>query len=330
MRISESVFCYEGDRVEYSRHGYFSHYPGIGSSNFLVIQGDVQLMIDSGMSKGPHRRRLQAEQSSDGVDLNESAVIVFSHAHPDHTMMAKELAKKGEGIAFLMHEDNEKLTRNPDFLFEYYFNYPDWFRSELFVFPGVLIKNHLRTLGLSFDYIKVDNFFSDKMPNDFGCGIMKPLALYGHCQGHCGFHLPNEGIVYSGDLFDLRCSPGASLLSSDSSWALSVANLQSLLKLDIGTLVPGHGCPVLGVTAIRETLNRVLEETYMYKPAVLDCLKKLGRPSSISELHSRLYPDSIAYNAFSRKITIYNILKELKSDGLVDVQVRRHKGLWQA
>lgn len=87
---------------------------------------------------------------------------------------------------------------------------------------------------------------------------------------------------------------------------------------------------MLGVTAIRETLNRVLEETYMYKPAVLDCLKKLGRPSSISELHSRLYPDSIAYNAFSRKITIYNILKELKSDGLVDVQVRRHKGLWQA
>lgn len=333
MLLVDNIHFFEGDYVNAGRQGYFQHYRGIGSSNFLVVRGREQVMIDSGLVEGPHRRRLDRQLADDGIRLSDTDAILFSHAHPDHTVMAKGLARgarSGRPIRFMMHEDNEPLTRNREYLFETYFNFPDYFRQELFVFPRAFIKQYLKYLGLAFDYLRIDGFFGASLELASDLGGIAPVDLYGHCQGHCGYFFPRAGVLYCGDLFDTRCAKGASLIAADSSWARAVEDIRKLMAMDIETLVPGHGSPIRGRAAVRAALSRLLDETLAYKRSVLAALAASGRAMTISELHDDLYGDSIAYNAFSRKIIIYNILRELAADGSAGVRVAGGRGRWAA
>ena len=49
MKIGRNIYFYEGDTVDHPRKNYFGHYRGMASSNYLVIAGEVQSLVDSGI-----------------------------------------------------------------------------------------------------------------------------------------------------------------------------------------------------------------------------------------------------------------------------------------
>ncbi|MFF0816824.1 MBL fold metallo-hydrolase [Rhodococcus sp. NPDC003318] len=83
-------------------------------------------------------------------------------------------------------------------------------------------------------------------------GAPVPVATHGHTSGHAAFHLPQHGVIVTGDALvtahPLSKVRGPQLLPPvfDHGKTDTLAALDRLATLDARTLVPGHG-PVLSV-----------------------------------------------------------------------------------
>jgi glyoxylase-like metal-dependent hydrolase (beta-lactamase superfamily II) len=329
MKLSENLYFYEGDYVDKSRKGYFGHYKGMASSNFLVITGDQQVLIDSGMDEGPHRGRIDRELKKDSIDLNKTKQVLFSHSHPDHTLKAKKMSFK-KPLTFYLHEDNEEMVRNDRYFFESFFNYPDYVQKEIFILPAWMIKIYVTLMGMNFGYLKIDRFFRDYETLHFTMDL-QIIPLFSHCPGHVGFYFPKEKIFFSGDLYDPRCAEGAGILVSNSSIEMAFEDINRALNLDIETLLPGHGRPVFGKEKVRRELEAVKRGTENYLEKIRTCMR--SQPSeewTITALKGQIFTNSIAYNAFSRKIITYNCLRFLHKLGEVKFTVRKNHSYWRA
>jgi glyoxylase-like metal-dependent hydrolase (beta-lactamase superfamily II) len=332
MRLGQKVYFYEGDYVDKKRKNYLDYYKGMASSNFMLITGARQVLIDSGCPEGPHRQRIHKELLADGIDLDATSRVIFSHAHPDHILMAKELSKR-KPLEFSIHRDNEALIRHEYFLFESVFNLPEYVRREIIPFPDWMAKAYMKMIGMTFGYLRVKDFFSDGDIVHHDPEIIA-VGMPAHSPGHVGFYFPAEKIFYSADLFDFRCVDGADVNVGCSSYEKALADIEKAKSLDIEILVPGHGMLIVGKDRIRETLDKVAEATRRYAQDIIEHLR-VGQENavSITELQRLVFPDEISYNAFSRRIITFNILDFLIKEGKVccvykQSMVRRKRALW--
>jgi glyoxylase-like metal-dependent hydrolase (beta-lactamase superfamily II) len=316
MRLGERIYFYEGDYVDKSRKNYLDYYKGMASSNFLIIKGEGQVLIDSGCPAGPHRERVMRELEADGISLEDTSHVIFSHAHPDHIIMAKELSKR-RPMDFSIHHDNEALIRHENFLYESVFNMPEEVRREIVLFPDWMVKAYMKIIGMGFGYLRVQRFFADGDLVHRDPDIVA-VEIPSHSPGHVGFYFPREKIFYSADLFDARCVEGANVIVGSSSYAAAISDIDRVRSLDIEILAPGHGMLVLGKDKIRETLDGVAEGTRRY---VNDILAQLtaGKENAltVTEIQRRVFPGAISYNGFSRRILTYNCLSYLAKEGKV-------------
>ena len=271
MKLSEQVYFYKGDSGNLEKS--FSHlYRGIGSSNFLVVKDGEQLMIDSGFLDGPHRKRVASELLADGIDINATGTVIFSHSHPDHIQSASRFARS-LGMRFAMHHDSELFVRSERFHFEAYYNYPDSVRREIMILPEFLVKLAFKLLGFGFRAMQIHYFFHHSSVFRF-CGGIHVVSLPGHCLGHAGFHIPSHRLFYAADLvFDSKSRFGLMpcLNNALSSLPRALDDLERVKALDIEVFVPGHGELILGREAIhqfldtaRENIDRLIAEILLH------------------------------------------------------------------
>lgn len=82
-----------------------------------------------------------------------------------------------------------------------------------------------------------------------------PIACAGHTSGHSAFHLPDKGVLITGDALvtghPLSPVSGPQLLPPCFAHAPADAEaaLQTLADIDACVLVPGHGEPWCGTAA---------------------------------------------------------------------------------
>jgi glyoxylase-like metal-dependent hydrolase (beta-lactamase superfamily II) len=328
MKITDIVFFFEGDYLNKKKKRYSEYYKGIGSSNFLILKGaKEQVLIDSGMHIGPHIPRLNRQLTRDGISLTETKKVVFSHAHPDHILYAKQMAKH-KTLDFYIHKHSEEKTINSDYFFEYFFNFPIAIQREVYKMPKKILRLYLNFIGYDFRYLKIKNFFDEKFPFKFDIDI-QPVHLPGHSTGHLGFYFPQDKIFYSADLFDTRTNPGASIGSSDSDLISAINDIERVMALDIETLLPGHGQLLVGKKKIQTFLKELLKNTKQYPIQIMQLLPgNEEKAITLSELTKIIYPDSIASNGFIRHIITYNCLKYLHRENLVSNYYKRKTFHW--
>ena len=328
MRLTDTIFFYRGSPTisENPRQGL---YRGMGSSNFLVLKDQSQLMVDSGFNFGPHRKRIYQEMATDGIDITDTSQVIFSHAHPDHIQHAKFLAR-AKYLKFSMHEDNELYTRNGSFHFEAYFNYPLPIKREILFLPTSLARLGFKLLGLNFDYIRADQLFASGMEIDWGGGI-KIIGLPGHCTGHVGFYFPHDRLLYAADtLFEsdsaypvLPCVTNAL-----SSLAHGLADIERISKLDIDFYVPGHGKVLAGAPVIKKVLDAARDNTLRLMENALTRLQ--AKRQTLSELTHALF-NGANNSLYGFNIAIvYQVLVFLRNQGKVSVASQGRKMIWQA
>ncbi|MBN1649213.1 MAG: MBL fold metallo-hydrolase [Spirochaetales bacterium] len=311
MKITENIYFFEGDYINKKKKRYSEYYKGIGSSNFLILKGREQILVDSGIHVGPHIPRLARQLAEDGIELSETKKVVFSHAHPDHILYAKEIAKHNK-LDFFIHEHNEQKIINSDYFFEYFFNFPAAIQREVYKMPKPLLRLYLRYIGYDFRYLKISHFFDEKLPFEFDIPI-KPVHLPGHSTGHLGFYFPGEKVFYSADLFDTRTNPGASIGSSDSDFVSALRDIERVMEMDIDVLLPGHGRIIEGSGKIQAFLKKLLKNTRRYPEQIMELLPAgKDEAMTLSCLTRTIYPDSIASNGFIRHIITYNCLRYLQ------------------
>lgn len=150
------------------------------------------------------------------------AALLITHGHVDHMGAAGRLTASG-GTAAYIHPDDDFLTAAPE----------DQLRA---LFGG---------LNPPGDYAPPARYrpLKDGLVLDLAGMRFEVLHTPGHTPGHCCFHLPAEGVLFSGDQL-FRGSIGRTDLPGGDMDTLLTSMTERVLPLDDDTRVlPGHGPP---------------------------------------------------------------------------------------
>ncbi|MGW2386962.1 MBL fold metallo-hydrolase [Streptomyces sp. NPDC001658] len=211
------------------------------NTNWVILtEGDAATLIDTGYPGD--RAQLLSSLAEVGSSPEAVEAVLITHAHNDHLGSA-EFLRATYGMPVYTHEAEVPHARR-DFLDQ--------------VSVGTVLKNGwrpgvlpwavhaLRSGGTAHVPVASPQPFPTAGPLDLP-GRPVPVHTPGHTDGHSAFHLPERGVVVSGDALvsghPTSRAKGPQLLPDmfHHERSAAVASLTAFEKLDGDLLAPGHG-----------------------------------------------------------------------------------------
>lgn len=203
---------------------------------YLWCDGDELTLIDAGPSGSA--ARIAEAVTGTGRSVRDVRRIVLTHFHEDHADGAGEFAALS-GAAVLAHPLDARVVRGevpePSPVFE------DWERP-IHARASELLPPRPANPARPPSVTEV----TDGGVLDFGGGAHVVHAP-GHTDGSIALHLPEHGVLFTGDAVAASPLDGSVMLgvfNLDRSRA--VASFQRLATLDVDVACFGHGDPVVG------------------------------------------------------------------------------------
>jgi len=211
------------------------------NTNWVVLSdGDAVTLIDTGYPGD--RQEVLASLDALGHSPEAVSAVLVTHAHNDHLGSAEYLSSTF-GIPVLLHEAELPHARR-EFLHQV--SVGQVMRQAWR--PGVLpwAVHALKSGGKADVRMTRPEAFSQDGPLDLP-GRPVPVHTPGHTAGHCVYHLPDAGILISGDAL-VSGHPtsrvrGPQLLHAmfDTERDSALVSLQRIEALAADVLLPGHG-----------------------------------------------------------------------------------------
>lgn len=215
----------------------------------LIVDGDEVTLVDSGYPKD--RNLVEASVREIGRSLADVVAMLLTHAHVDHIGSA-EWMRQDLGVPIHCHSDEAAQARGE---LEQRISEQD-ILVRLWR-PGVLtfMLNVVAKGGLNPTHVTEVSTFSDGAQLDVPG---QPVAVHtpGHTSGHVGFHVPDRGVLITGDalitvdVWD-RTDRGPQVIRApfNHDHSQAVDSLQRFAELDGQAVIPGHGRPYRGSPA---------------------------------------------------------------------------------
>jgi len=212
-----------------------------GNTNWVILtDGDAVTLVDTGYPGD--RRALLDSLAAVGSSPEAVAAVLITHAHNDHLGSAEYL-RATHGTPVLLHEAEVPHARR-DYLQQV--SVGTVLRNAWR--PGVLpwMRHVLRTGGTEQHPVTAPAAFPADGALDLP-GRPVPVHTPGHTDGHCVYHLPDAGVVISGDALvsghAISRTEGPQLLPDlfHHDRAGAVASLDVVAGLEGDVLLPGHG-----------------------------------------------------------------------------------------
>ncbi|GGY98703.1 MBL fold metallo-hydrolase [Streptomyces poonensis] len=211
------------------------------NTNWVILtKGDAVTLVDTGYPGD--RPQLLQSLAEVGSSPERVVAVLITHAHNDHLGSAEYL-RATYGTPVLLHEAEVPHARR-DFLQQ--------------VSIGAVLRNGWRPGVLPWALHVVRSGGTAQLPvaepapfHVAGAldlpGRPVPVHTPGHTDGHCAYHLPEAGVVISGDAL-VSGHPTARLKGPQllpdmfhHERSRAVASLDILAGLDGDVLLPGHG-----------------------------------------------------------------------------------------
>ncbi|MEV7740008.1 MBL fold metallo-hydrolase [Streptomyces sp. NPDC088921] len=227
------------------------------NTNWVVVkEGDSATLIDSGYPAD--YERLLASLTTLGLHQGAVNALLVTHAHNDH-IGAAERMRALHDIPVLMHEEEVPHARR-DFLQQV--SAGQILTQALH--PGVLpwAFHALRAGGTYHVPVLNPRPFPTSGPLDLP-GAPTPIHTPGHTLGHCAYHLPDSGILVSGDALvtghPTSRITGPQLLPDmfHANRDRALTSLVALGGIDADTILPGHGPAHYG--SVKEAAAQALQ-----------------------------------------------------------------------
>ncbi|MEU6666695.1 MBL fold metallo-hydrolase [Streptomyces sp. NPDC046727] len=211
------------------------------NTNWVILKdGDAVTLVDTGYPGD--RPGLLESLAAVGSSPDAVAAVLITHAHNDHLGSAEYL-RAAHGTPVYLHPAEVPHARR-EFLQQAAIG--DVVRNAWR--PGVLpwTAHVLRVGGLKSHPVAEPEPFPAEGPFDLP-GRPVPVHTPGHTDGHCVYHLPDRGIVISGDALVSGHATsrvkGPQLLLDffHHEPTRALASLELVGALDGDTLLPGHG-----------------------------------------------------------------------------------------
>lgn len=210
------------------------------TNSYLVDTDDGLVLVDAGLPRS--WPLLLAALSAFRASPDDLVSVVLTHGHFDHVGTLERL-QRDHHVPVHVHEADVPLVRRP-------YRYDREASRVLYPVrhPGglPLLARMVRAGALAVRGVEAFGDIRAGLPT---LGGLLPIATPGHTHGHVAFHLPDRGLLFSGDAlvtldpYTGRTGPQivARAATADSATALDV--LAQLTATGADTVLPGHGDP---------------------------------------------------------------------------------------
>jgi len=211
------------------------------NTNWVILtDGDAVTLVDTGYPGD--REQVLASLAQVGSSPEAVAAVLITHAHNDHLGSAEYL-RAAHGTPVYLHDAEVPHARR-EFLHQV--TVGDVVRNGWR--PGVLpwALHAIRSGGKAHVPVTEPEAFPSEGALDLP-GRPVPVHTPGHTDGHAAFHLPDTGVLISGDALvsghPTSRVKGPQLLPDmfHHERARAVASLDVLAALEGDLLLPGHG-----------------------------------------------------------------------------------------
>lgn len=177
-------------------------------------------------------RNLLGELSK--ISLMDIAYLVYTHEHFDHLIGSAHLTKRVIAHQASVSEIARLETDLPEEVKRYF---PDIYRKYSQVFDSVEI-------------ILPEIVFDGKLEINMGNRTLVLFYAGGHSKGSLGIYITEDKILFAGDNIVI----GMPLVTPNSSFREWIDFLRNVEKMDIKTIIPGHGM-ICGKDTASKTLT---------------------------------------------------------------------------
>lgn len=241
---------------------------GFTSSNSIVVEDDVNLMIDSGAGK------ILSEINLAGIDI-----LVNSHRHLDH-IWGNALLPQAK---VLMHPLEEAALSDP-FKIAAIEGWPSFMEEDVFKEAGVMgsIPDKLSTP------FQVDGPLAEGDVIDCGRTNIEVLLTPGHTSGHCSFSFPEEGLIFMADVCLSAVGPWYGEPEADIDAFMQT--IDRIISMKPEAIVTGHRSEVLRHD-IPAVLTEYRDRMTKREQRIWDFIR--GTPATVNDLAEKkfIYPD---------------------------------------
>ena len=261
MKISDILYSYPEPAQRFPRaNGCCVH----------VLKGpDKTVMIDTGDADG-FPTRLAEAMAVDGLSFRDINEIWITHPHGDH-VGGIPAVRAASGCGVVIHPGGAADFRGPGHALKQLVNECGADSKYLFNVNPMLLKAGARLAWDRYSVPKWVSTFTDGEVRDIGFPV-EVKFVPGHLPESVVFFVPSEGILFTGDAFDVSRHVRPTINNPLSDWADLHATLEWMLAKNPEILANGHHQVVTGQDQCREAIETSLGFLDKERAAVLEVL----------------------------------------------------------
>ena len=292
----------------------------VSSVNVFLFEGDELTLVDTGPKTRPAWETLQKSLSEHGHSVGDIRRVIITHAHVDHFGLAARIVAQS-GAKVLTHKHNFHFLKNFREAWGRRGTFVESFLSECGVPDKIVVELLSARYAIAHyaDPLEADTLLEESDILEMNGRLWQVLHTPGHAYGLICLYEPKGHHLLSSDhlLSEMDSIPMLESIPGREdkrrpSMSEYINSLERIAGLELSTVLPGHGKPVVDA---RELIDHRLYMLGRRRQRILKILARGQR--NVFEITAGLFRNLTPLGLLWAVSEVIGHLDILEDDGLV-------------